>query len=1484
VSALLLVAGLLAAPALAAAPAQAAEPTHPHLGAFCEPTGLGTAPCEPSFGEPAGLAVDQSDGDLYVIDYEDQTLSRYHEDGTPDDFSALSGNVIDGASGEDETESGEILSSEGNGAQEVQVAVAPPGAGGGTAGDIYVTNAENGEVDIFASSGKYLGDLGATYPCGVAVAPDGDVYVGDYEGGEEETGAVHKFVPSAPDTFTNPANFESTEVCNVAAGAGPTAGFVFATQYESQVTKIAGEGAEEGETQYTVGNPSGSNVTVAVDPVSGRVYTTPRQSGELLEFDASGASAAKQVSATSAGSAVHGIAVDEASGDVYLDREGEANVEVFGPLSYESPPPTATTEAATEITLTSAVLDGQVDPKGGNTSDCHFEWGPSEGDYSSGSAPCSPDSGTATEAVEVSAEATGLTPHANYHYRVVITTDGGTAEGADRTFLASPRPTATTGTASEIRVNGARLNATVNPEGGSGGRCYFQWGPAAGNYTTGSAPCQPDPGSATTDKPVYAEATGLSSLTTYHFRVLEKTDGGTAEGADAVFITSGPPTITGTGVESVEDTSAQLVANVNPNGQPTTYHFEYISDAAWQKDGEAYGAGRRSAPVAVPAAVGAGSEALFVAQEVTGLEAATTYHFRLVATNASSPTGGTVGPDVTFTTRLQPLPADHRAYELVTPAEKPGGQGVGSYSNGGDADNFPGVASVGGGRYVSQVYAGSLTPGSFLYNHDFAFSERVGGAVGWTSHSPFTQHEYGTGGGANTEVELKSADADLSVFAWAAELSGNQPHLFPEMASWPRETPHVGYASDWQGRWELLAPTAPTIENGGLEQFESADGSHLPFQTEAPGQLGPEDPSLGQVAGSRALYDDAVPGATPFLPSDRFQPDGVRSLVGVCTGEGPGRTEIPVVEASGDLSVQACPPAAPGRSAALLSPGGAAIGKTPNDSYQSTTQSAVSEHGSRIFFMSPDPAVAKPACEGEGATTSCPAQLYVRQLNAAGEPTVRWLSRSAVPGQEASLTGPALFEGASVTGSRVFFRTDSPLTADDPNGTGSAPVTGGSASPQSWDLYEYEVPSNPAGEPDGEDPGDGRMTRISAGPTGHGDCNVSGAAGTSAGLRFASDDGTRLYFVCAAPLEGVETNSHPTDGTITTAGGSPTNGEFRNLYYYDADKPLAERWEFVARLPTGGGYGPCATSAAQPGQPFVITDAGTQYSPESRNCFKGSTDGRFVTFMTPGRLVASDPDATSVDIYAFDAESDRLIRIDTPQGGAGGTYGCGGSGAPVSAPTEQCFADDGFNGYSFGPLAGVATEPDEPGEHVVFFESKSRLVPGDVNDQYDVYEWRNGRLSLVSTGTGEKGAYYAGNGATGRDVFLETPERLTWQDVDGVMDIYDARVGGGVPEPQPGTPCGALAGQCQPPPAAPPAAAPPASVGPAGPTNQATPKPRRNPYAKASKKKKAAKCRKGKAQRHGRCVKGHKKKGGRHKKTGGHQKRRHAGTDRRAGR
>jgi hypothetical protein len=495
------------------------------------------------------------------------------------------------------------------------------------------------------------------------------------------------------------------------------------------------------------------------------------------------------------------------------------------------------------------------------------------------------------------------------------------------------------------------------------------------------------------------------------------------------------------------------------------------------------------------------------------------------------------------------------------------------------------------------------------------------------------------------------------------------------------------------------------------------------------------------------------------------------------------------------VAAQPCPPPAAGRDDALTSKRGAAL--TPNTT-GGELENVMTPGGSRLFFMSPDPRDEPASCaSATGAATDCPAQLYVRQRGEDGGPVVRWISRSEVAGQAPGLLGPAYFEGASVDGDKVFFRTTSPLTADDPNGGAPVPggVTAGTASESSWDLYMYDFPDTP-----GADPGSGDLTRISAGPTGAADANLGATGRGSSALRFVSDDGRRLYFTSAAAIPGVGAADN---GTVTSASETPGTA---NLYLYDAAAPSAERWRFVAQLPKGGQFtiAECATTADGVGQTRTtqsVAGGDVIYAlKDDKNCVRGTADGAFITLWTDGRLTADDPDETSGDVYGFDAALGELTRLSAPQGGAGGSYLC--DQGTQNDRHVRCHGDTGFQ---FNPvqnprvpdLLGVVTEPETDGDRVAFFQSRSRLVAADVNEAMDVYEWRNGDLSLVSTGTGSEGAFYSGNSASGRDVFVVTRNRLTWEDIDGVRDVYDARVGGGFDEPQPPVLCGVLAGDCQ---------------------------------------------------------------------------------------
>lgn len=108
---------------------------------------------------------------------------------------------------------------------------------------------------------------------------------------------------------------------------------------------------------------------------------------------------------------------------------GTSNAQVF---TVTPPPPSATTNAATNVTAWVATVHGAVSSNGGSTS-VSFEYGLTTAyGYS---IPATPSS-LAADAVNtaVSADLIGLNCNTTFHYRVVATNSGGTTYGLDRTF------------------------------------------------------------------------------------------------------------------------------------------------------------------------------------------------------------------------------------------------------------------------------------------------------------------------------------------------------------------------------------------------------------------------------------------------------------------------------------------------------------------------------------------------------------------------------------------------------------------------------------------------------------------------------------------------------------------------------------------------------------------------------------------------------------------------------------------------------------------------------------------------------------------------------------------------------------------------------------------------------------------------------------------------------------------------------------------
>jgi hypothetical protein len=108
----------------------------------------------------------------------------------------------------------------------------------------------------------------------------------------------------------------------------------------------------------------------------------------------------------------------------------------------------------------------------------------------------------------------------------------------------------------------------------------------------------------------------------------------------------------------------------------------------------------------------------------------------------------------------------------------------------------------------------------------------------------------------------------------------------------------------------------------------------------------------------------------------------------------------------------------------------------------------------------------------------------------------------------------------------------------------------------------------------------------------------------------------------------------------------------------------------------------------------------------------------------------------------------------------------------------------------------------------VFFESFEALVPRDVNDTWDVYQWEapgagtctaadptygeasGGCVDLISAGEGASPSKLLDADAEGESAFIATRDRLVPGDEDDLVDVYAVRAAGGFPAPAPpAAPC-----------------------------------------------------------------------------------------------
>jgi hypothetical protein len=332
------------------------------------------------------------------------------------------------------------------------------------------------------------------------------------------------------------------------------------------------------------------------------------------------------------------------------------------------------------------------------------------------------------------------------------------------------------------------------------------------------------------------------------------------------------------------------------------------------------------------------------------------------------------------------------------------------------------------------------------------------------------------------------------------------------------------------------------------------------------------------------------------------------------------------------------------------------------------------------------------------------------------------------------------------------------------------------------------------------------------------------------GLLGASADATRIYFASTKALGG---------GAI--AGKS-------NLYYREAGQAPA----FIGVLAANDLF-----SGNNELEAMAIT-------PEpAKRAARVSSDGLHAAFMSHASLTGFDNsdsknDEADAEVFVYDAGAGKLACASCdPSGARPEGRNIGGEVNQVWAAAQIPTWESQL--YASRPLADDGSR--------LFFDSFTPLLQRDTNGRADVYEWQSaasqkdceeagaeryvesaaGCLSLISSGESNLDSEFLDASASGGDVFFATGASLLPQD-PGLIDVYDARAGGGFPPPPPPSP--ECEGQACQNPSAPPQDPTPASSTYVGPGNVSEPKPKACPKGKHKVKKNGkVRCVKNKAKK-----------------------------------
>jgi hypothetical protein len=301
----------------------------------------------------------------------------------------------------------------------------------------------------------------------------------------------------------------------------------------------------------------------------------------------------------------------------------------------------------------------------------------------------------------------------------------------------------------------------------------------------------------------------------------------------------GPPIVESAFVAEVTEDEATLHATINPDGLPTEYRLQYISQQQFEEEGESFA----NATIAGEGTLAGGGEGVDVSATATGLESGTPYRFRVFAENKEGKDEKTTA-FVTFE-ETAPLPhcenetlrtgpsallPDCRAYELVTP---PSTNGLSPVGVGFTGVYFPTREASPDGERVSYLIEGGTIPsgeGAGAFNGDPYLATR--GSAGWSNQSagPSGKEAIGPNPGS---------------------VSPDQTYSFWEDFQIP--TVYLHYPD---GHSELVGQGSLGTQADVGARLITEDGGHVIFTATAP--LEPNAPP----AGTAAVYDRSAEGPT----------------------------------------------------------------------------------------------------------------------------------------------------------------------------------------------------------------------------------------------------------------------------------------------------------------------------------------------------------------------------------------------------------------------------------------------------------------------------------------------------------------------------------------------------------------------------------------------------------------------------------------------